>query len=174
MTNLIYLTSKLSNLLLYYMQVLWCSFVCSFVCFRETERAWAEERGRERESQAGSMLSTEPSRVLNPMTQGSWPELKSRARRSIDWATWLPCLFSRFSERAWNAVAYQISGQILCTGLGSFLKCAWFYNWGNASMHRPCSFGANGSLRGLHLCSVSINLWQILFLVRGLSWHFPR
>lgn len=37
-----------------------------------------------------------------------------------------------------------------------------------------CSSSADRFIRGLHLCSVSINLWQIFFLVMGLPWCLPR
>ena len=42
------------------------------------------ERERERESYAGSTLSMEPDAGLDPMTLGSWPELKSRVGHSND------------------------------------------------------------------------------------------
>ena len=55
-------------------------------------------RGRERESQAGFMLGSEPNNGLDPMTLGSWPELKSRAGCSTDCASeaLLSHLFSKF------------------------------------------------------------------------------
>ena len=42
------------------------------------------EREGERESQAGSRLSREPNAGLDSRTLGSWPEPKSRVRRSTD------------------------------------------------------------------------------------------
>ena len=41
------------------------------------------------------MLSMEPNLGLNPMTQGSWQEPKSRVRQSTDWATQVPHRFVR-------------------------------------------------------------------------------
>ena len=41
-------------------------------------------RERKRESQAGSMLSTDPGTRLDPMTLGSLPEPKSRIGHSTD------------------------------------------------------------------------------------------
>ena len=48
------------------------------------------ERERERESQARSMLSMEPSVGLDPMALGSCPELKSRVGCSTNSATQVP------------------------------------------------------------------------------------
>ena len=46
-------------------------------------------KGREGESQAGSMLSTEPDTGLDPTALQSWPELKS-SPYSTDWAIRVP------------------------------------------------------------------------------------
>ena len=51
------------------------------------------ERQRERESQAGSMPSTEPNMGLDLMTLRSWPELKSRVGHLTKWATQARTLF---------------------------------------------------------------------------------
>ena len=57
-------------------------FVYSFE--RERERGGG---GAEGEGQADSMLSMKPDARLNPMTLRSWPELKSRIKHSVYWAT---------------------------------------------------------------------------------------
>lgn len=57
-------------------------------------------------------------------------------------------LLYKFFGRALDVFTGQISEQITDTGLDSFLKCAWFYNWGSASVHRQCSFGANRFIGG--------------------------
>ena len=43
------------------------------------------------------MLSVGPSMGLDPMTLGSWPELKSRVRRSTNWATRVPLSCTSFN-----------------------------------------------------------------------------
>ena len=84
-------------------------FVVVFKDFWEREREWERERawacawvegGAEgegevvRESQADSLLSTEPDAGLNLTTLRSWPELKSTVRRLTGWATQVPQQFS--------------------------------------------------------------------------------
>jgi len=55
--------------------------------FREGERE--RETEGEREPQAGSTPSADPNVGLDPMTPRSWPELRSRVGRLINWAH--PC-----------------------------------------------------------------------------------
>ena len=57
-----------------------------FIFEREYVSRGEEEREKESESQAGSTLRAEPDAGLDPTTPGSWPELKSRVRRSTKWA----------------------------------------------------------------------------------------
>ena len=64
-------------------------FIFLFYLFerRQGKRGRGREREREREPQAGSTLSTDPNRGLDPMTLGSWPESKSRVRHSTNLVT---------------------------------------------------------------------------------------
>ena len=61
---------------------------------REREYKWGRGgamRGKERESQAGSMLSAQSSMQGSiPRSVRSWPELKARVRHLTNWATHLP------------------------------------------------------------------------------------
>ena len=52
------------------------------VCARACMHMSGGGAEKERESQAGPMLRTQPDSGLNPTTLGSWPELKSRVRHS--------------------------------------------------------------------------------------------
>ena len=68
------------------------SIYLSIYLFRGSE--WRRGGEGERESQAGFMPIMDPDVRLNtglkPMTMGSWPEPKSRVRRSMNWATQAP------------------------------------------------------------------------------------
>ena len=66
---------------------------------RECTRAREKDRWRERESQAGSMLSPEPNSGLNPTILGLWPELKSKFRHSTDRATQSPWDWSFYQTK---------------------------------------------------------------------------
>ena len=71
---------------------------------REHKPGRNRERGRERESQAGSALSAQsPKRGSNSRTVRSWPEPKSRVRRSTDWSTQAP----QSQEYLWKAFSPQ-------------------------------------------------------------------
>ena len=67
-----------------------------YLCFLkiylfERECEWREgQRERETESQADSLLSTEPATGLDPTTLRSWPEPKSRVSHLTDWGTQAP------------------------------------------------------------------------------------
>lgn len=74
------------------------SFICLSVCWEKgIASAWAREwvEGRERESQAGSMLSTEPNIGLRFTTLRLWPKLKSRVWPSTNWAIQVPQVVPR-------------------------------------------------------------------------------
>ena len=60
-----------------------------FIYLEGTSRGRGKVEG-EREFQAYSMLSVEPSMGLSHMTPRSWPEPKSRIRCLTDWATQAP------------------------------------------------------------------------------------
>ena len=62
---------------------------------RESEHREWREAERERESQADSPLSSEPTRT-DFMTLRSWPKPKPRVRHSINWATQAPQTFYFF------------------------------------------------------------------------------
>ena len=72
------------------------SFLNNFLMFiyvffeRESLSGGGAEREKERESQAGYTLSTEPNTGLDFTTLRSWPEPKSRVRRLTNWATQTP------------------------------------------------------------------------------------
>ena len=80
------------------------NFYCSFhashffffkftYLFRERMCTWAgkEQIERERESQAGTMLSAQsPTWGSNPQTKRSWPEPKPRVRGWTNWDTEVP------------------------------------------------------------------------------------
>ena len=58
---------------------------------REREHVSGERgTGKGKESQSNTPLSTEPDVGLNLMIRRSWPEPKSRIRRSTDWTTQVP------------------------------------------------------------------------------------
>ena len=84
------------------------------------ERAQVVERGREREriseSQAGSTLSRETYAELDTTTLGSWPDLKSRVRSSIDWATQVPCLTNLLTiqDNTWKWTCCMIFRKFYC------------------------------------------------------------
>ena len=81
-----------------------------------------EQRERERESQAGSTLSTEPDGGLDSMTLGSWPEAKSRAGCSTDWVTQERC--STFEPD--SPAFYMCSdGRVTSFWISVFLSIKW-------------------------------------------------
>ena len=124
-----------------------------FVYFRESEWACGQgkgrERGRQKESQAGSALSVEtPTWGLNPRSVRSWPELKPRVRCLTNWATQAPqellflfvCLFlififERQREREWgegqreghrgSKVGSTLTAENLMWGLNSRTMRSW-------------------------------------------------
>ena len=53
------------------------------------------QKKREGKSQVDTLI-IEPDPGINPMTLGSWPELKSRVWHSIDWATQVPQFLGTF------------------------------------------------------------------------------
>ena len=55
-------------------------------------------RGRERESQADSILNAKPDVGLNPTTLRSWPELKPIVGNLTYWATRYPCFVFVFLQ----------------------------------------------------------------------------
>ena len=79
---------------------------------REHEQHAEEEREGEK-SQADSMLSVEPNARLDLMTLRSWPELKSRVQRLMDWTTevtWnLECKATALTEPGYISISYLYS-----------------------------------------------------------------
>ena len=69
---------------------------------RETETEWVgrgRERGKDRESQAGSALSAQSLMWgLNSQTTRSWPEVKSRVGCLTDWITRCPWHYIALNE----------------------------------------------------------------------------
>ena len=78
--------------------------------FVERERVHKQERGAERETQEGPMVSVEHDAGLNPMTLGSWPKPKSRVERSTNWATQAP-----LSRLFFNQITMLFFGFVLNT-----------------------------------------------------------
>ena len=74
---------------------------------REKGHEWKEQKERERDSQADSMLSAEPDPGLDLMTLRSWPKLKPRVRYLTNCTTQAPLIWSFYSHHPLEVLAYR-------------------------------------------------------------------
>ena len=84
---------------------------------RENAQKWRErQKEREKESQADSELSAEPNLGPKPITPRPWPELKSRVRCPIDWATQVPLMAYSLKDSDFMQLN-QSSGKFFLKGI---------------------------------------------------------
>ena len=153
--------------LLFYFFILFFFFFKDFIYLFDRQRSQVgREAGREREEEAGSLLSREPDAGLDPKTLGSWPEPKAEAL--THWATQVPQRFFSFSfEIIPNSLKSftkrgapgWLSGLSLCLQLRSWSQGSW-----DRVPHRAlCSAGSLLIPRPLclPLCLLVISVCQI-------------
>ena len=129
------------------------------------------ERGRERESQAGFTLSSDPKSGLYLTTVRSWPDPKSRIGCSTDWATWAAlftmvlslnsidryCLNSHFLLESWvltifSWICISFWKSLLANVLTDMLKLIFM---------TPYSWAIYGWFLKIFIYSIKVYIWVI-------------